>query len=71
LAIDDPYNTYKHRGLPPGPISNPGATALSAVFTPVKSEYLYFRIVDEVEGTHRFSRTFDEHKDTSIPVKGL
>jgi UPF0755 protein len=71
LSIADPYNTYRHRGLPPGPISNPGATALAAVFTPVKSEYLYFRIADEAKGTHRFSRTFDEHKDVSIPVKGL
>ena len=71
LAIDDPYNTYRNRGLPPGPISNPGAAALSSVFSPVKSEYLYFRIADTAKGTHRFSRTFDEHRETFIPVKGL
>jgi len=71
LNVDDPYNTYRHRGLPPGPISNPGATSLAAVFSAPKSEYLYFRISDEAEGTHRFSKTFDEHKETSIPVKGL
>ena len=71
LEVDDPYNTYRHPGLPPGPIANPGATALAAVFSPAKSEYLYFRITDEVSGTHRFSRTFEEHKEISIPVKGL
>ncbi|MCX7026918.1 MAG: endolytic transglycosylase MltG [Spirochaetes bacterium] len=71
LDVDDPYNTYRHRGLPPGPISNPGATALASVFSPEKSEYLYFRLSDESRGTHRFSKTFDEHRDTAIPVKGL
>jgi UPF0755 protein len=71
LNIDDPYNTYRHRELPPGPISNPGATALMSVFSAPKSEYLYFRLSDEAKGTHRFSKTFEEHKETSIPVKGL
>lgn len=70
LAIDDPYNTYRHPGLPPGPISNPGETALRAVFSKTKSGYLYFRLSDEAMGTHRFSKTFEEHKETSFPVKG-
>ena len=71
LAIQDPYNTYKQRGLPPGPISNPGETALRAVFNSPKSDYLYFRLIDEVKGLHKFSRTFEEHIGEAIPVKGL
>lgn len=71
LAIRGSYNTYLHRGLPPGPISNPGATALRAVFDSPKSDYLYFRLVDASLGLHRFSRDFDEHKNGSIPVKGF
>jgi len=71
LAIEDPYNTYIRRGLPPGPISNPGETALRAVFNSPKSDYLYFRLIDEVEGLHKFSRTFEEHVGEAIPVKGF
>ena len=42
LKLDDPYNTYEHRGLPPGPISNPGMTSLRAVFYPATSRYPVF-----------------------------
>jgi UPF0755 protein len=55
------YNTYRHPGLPPGPIGNPGERALRAVLSPAKTEYLYF--VAGGQGKHRFSRTFDEHRD--------
>lgn len=61
LKIDDPYNTYEHRDLPPGPISNPGLTALRAVFYPASTKYLYFRLVNPDAGTHRFSSTMEEH----------
>jgi UPF0755 protein len=61
LEIDNPYNTYLYRGLPPGPISNPGAVALGAAFFPDKNEYLFFRIVDVGSGRHYFSKTFDDH----------
>lgn len=61
LKLDDPYNTYEHRGLPPGPISNPGMTSLKAVFYPATSKYLYFRLVDEAAGKHHFSSTIEEH----------
>jgi UPF0755 protein len=54
------YNTYRHPGLPPGPISNPGESALRAVLAPNKSDYLYF--VAAGGGRHRFSRTFEEHR---------
>jgi UPF0755 protein len=55
----NPYNTYLHTGLPPGPIANPGADALRAVVRPADSEYLFF--VSKNDGTHTFSRTYREH----------
>lgn len=70
LQISHPYNTYLYRGLPPGPISNPGKTSISAVLYPEKSDYLYFRLKDVSTGEHRFSKTFEEHREESIPVKG-
>lgn len=76
LEIRDGFNTYRHRGLPPAPISNPGLTALAAALATPKSTYLYFRIDDAEKGSHRFSSTFDEHRNAEgpqvlIPVKGL
>jgi UPF0755 protein len=59
IAVDSPYNTYMHQGLPPGPICNPGLAALRAAVTPAKVPYLYF--VSRNDGTHAFSRTFEEH----------
>jgi UPF0755 protein len=56
---DNPYNTYRNAGLPPGPIANPGADALRAVVQPADTEFLYF--VSRNDGTHRFSRTYREH----------
>jgi UPF0755 protein len=64
LKLEDPYNTYLHRGLPPGPISNPGMTSLKAVFYPATSRYLYFRLVNADAGTHHFSETLEEHIDS-------
>ncbi|HUW41219.1 MAG TPA: endolytic transglycosylase MltG [Rectinemataceae bacterium] len=63
LVIRDPYNTYIHPGLPPGPICSPGMTSLQAVFHPAKTHYLYFRLVDPVEGRHHFSTNLAEHID--------
>jgi UPF0755 protein len=54
-----PYNTYLIRGLPPGPIGNPGSESLQAALNPAKTSYLYF--VARQDGTHQFSRTLDEH----------
>jgi UPF0755 protein len=59
--IRDPYNTYIRPGLPPGPISCPGAVALKAVFAPAENSYLYFRLVDTESGKHYFSHTLDDH----------
>lgn len=57
---ENPYNTYTHEGLPPGPITNPGRHALEAVFAPKKSRFLYF--VARNDGTHQFSKTVAEHE---------
>jgi UPF0755 protein len=53
------YNTYLIKGLPPGPIGNPGADALEAALHPAATQYLYF--VARQDGTHQFSRTLEEH----------
>lgn len=59
-TVDSPYNTYKHRGLPPGPISSPGLDALRAALNPSDKPYLYF--VSNADGkTHTFSATEREH----------
>jgi UPF0755 protein len=59
LPFDSPYNTYRHMGLPPGPIANPGSAALGAVLNPPETDYLYF--VANTEGGHFFSKTLAEH----------
>jgi UPF0755 protein len=59
--IDNPYNTYKWAGLPPGPISNPGLVALSASADTPKTNYYFFQIVDPAAGRHVFTTSFEEH----------
>lgn len=59
LRFDSPYNTYLHRGLPPGPIANPGEASLRAALGPAHTDYLYF--VANAEGGHFFSSTLAEH----------
>ncbi|MEJ2048661.1 MAG: endolytic transglycosylase MltG [Calditrichota bacterium] len=59
LEIDSPYNTYKYRGLPPGPISNPGKLSILAALYPANTRYMYF--VATGDGGHHFSRTAAEH----------
>jgi len=59
LTIDSPYNTYRHPGLPPGPIASPGRASLDAVVHPADSEFLYF--VSRNDGSHIFAKTLAEH----------
>jgi UPF0755 protein len=71
IEIRDPYNTYIRPGLPPGPISIPGRTALDAAFHPAPSDFLYFRLTDAAAGKHYFSRTLDDHiRAGALYVKG-
>ncbi|MGB8582695.1 MAG: endolytic transglycosylase MltG [Candidatus Sulfotelmatobacter sp.] len=59
MSFGSRYNTYKYFGLPPGPIANPGKSALEAAIHPAQSDYYYF--VADAEGHHRFARTIAEH----------
>jgi UPF0755 protein len=59
LAVDSPYNTYRFPGLPPGPIGNPGRSALQAALHPDSTDFLYF--VSDDNGHHRFARSLEEH----------
>ncbi|MFI3257387.1 MAG: endolytic transglycosylase MltG [Spirochaetales bacterium] len=67
--IDNPYNTYKWAGLPPGPISNPGKVALTAAAYPADTNYYYFRLTDAATGTHVFTADFDEHIEAGIDLQ--
>jgi UPF0755 protein len=59
LEIESPYNTYRHAGMPPGPICNPGAPAIMAVLRPASTGYLYF--VANGRGGHTFAPTLEAH----------
>jgi len=59
LEIDSPYNTYRHTGLPPTPIANPGKASLDAAFRPATTDYLYY--VAKPDGHSAFAKTLQEH----------
>jgi UPF0755 protein len=67
LAVNSPYNTYRFPGLPPGPIGNPGKSALEAALHPETSEYLYF--VADGNGHHRFARSLEEHNRNVVAYR--
>jgi len=73
LALDSPYNTYEHYGLPPGPIGNPGEASLRAALHPAETSLLYF--VANTQGGHFFSSTLEEHNRNVLKyhrlLKGL
>ncbi len=59
LSFDSPYNTYRHPGLPPGPIASPGRASIEAAARPADADFLYF--VSRNDGSHAFAKTLDEH----------
>ena len=59
LDIDSPYNTYRYKGLPPGPIASPGIKSIVAALNPIKTNHLYF--VSKKDGSHQFSSSLKEH----------
>lgn len=61
LGVSSPYNTYRTKGLPPGPICNPGLDTIKAVLAPAHTDYLYF--VAKPDGSHAFARTLEEHNE--------
>ncbi len=60
-TIDSPYNTYKYRGLPPGPIANPGIESIKAAANPASTPYYYY--IHEPDGTVHYARTLSEHNN--------
>lgn len=59
LEVENAYNTYKNKGLPPGPIAGAGKSSIEAVLNPSSTDYLYF--LADKEGVNHFSKTYDEH----------
>lgn len=68
LKVDSPYNTYKYKGLPPGPICSPGLPSLRAALYPQVGEYLFY--VAKPDGSHVFSRTYEEHQAAIKSLRG-
>ncbi len=64
LKTDTPYNTYVHKGLPPTPIALPSRASISAALHPADTEVIFF--VSKGDGTHHFSKTYDEHRNAVI-----
>lgn len=60
-SVESPYNTYLHKGFPPGPICSPGLASIEAAFSPAETDYFYFLHLDD--GTTIFSKTKEEHDD--------
>ncbi len=69
MRVNSPYNTYRHPGLPPGPIGNPGRSSLEAAMRPAKSDYYYF--VSDGNGRHRFSHSLEEHNRNVAALRRL
>jgi UPF0755 protein len=70
LASRNPYNTYTHAGLPPGPIANPGVASLTAALHPAATDFLYFVARPSAPGSHHFSATLAEHEKAVATFRG-
>ncbi len=69
LANGDPYNTYRHAGLPPGPIANPGVASIAAVLHPAETGYLYFVARADGSGGHSFSANLVAHEANVVKYR--
>ncbi len=67
MSFASPYNTYRHAGLPPGPIANPGRSSLEAAMHPAQTDYYYF--VADAQGHHRFARSLEEHNKNVVAYR--
>jgi UPF0755 protein len=67
LSVESKYNTYKEKGLPPGPIASPGLKAFKAVMYPVNHDYLFF--FARSDGHHYFSKTYAAHLKAQKTIK--
>lgn len=65
LAVDSPYNTYKHKGLPPGPICVPSISSLDAVLNYKSHEYIFFCAKGDGSGSHNFTKSWNEHTENA------
>ena len=67
MQFASPYNTYRNAGLPPGPIGNPGRSAIEAAMHPAQTDYYYF--VADAQGHHRFARNLEEHNKNVVAYR--
>lgn len=65
--IDNPYNTYKYKGLPPGPIASPGQKSIYAALYPAQTNYYFF--VANGDGTHTFSENYGQHLNSGVNAR--
>ncbi|MEG3615125.1 MULTISPECIES: endolytic transglycosylase MltG [Isoptericola] len=65
----NPYNTYQHAGLPPGPIANPGAASVEAVVDPADGDWIFWTTVNLDTGETKFAETFDEHQQNVAELR--
>ena len=68
LKTDSPYNTYTNRGLPPGPITNPGLDSILAAVTPQKTSYVYY--LSDHDGNFHYSTTYEQHLQAKAKYLG-
>ena len=69
LNFDSPFNTYRHAGLPPGPIANPGVASITAVLHPAATDYLYFVARADGSGGHNFSANLAAHEANVVQYR--